>query len=217
MVVLVTGCDTGLGVSKPTLPLEVYYETTLSIYRDLIATWLLASLNSRKWIPKYWVFTLPQDTWTGLLCSGREMIVSCSRFWTCCAKQFNACPLIADHFAVLKGEKKKEKMRSTSPARWLILLWIGMIRVRQIWPPVGTLLYCFAWSSECRRANSSRGRAGRQHPAVMPRHLPQGQTESILHEICTFAPGDPTASLFSLWVEWQVQCTAGTSAMQTWK
>lgn len=51
---------------------------------------------------------MPQDTSTGFLCRGPEMIISCSRRWTCCAKQFNACPLIADHFAVLKKKKKRK-------------------------------------------------------------------------------------------------------------
>lgn len=99
-------------------------------------------------------------------------------------------------------------MRSTSPARWLILLWIWMVRVRQIWPPVGILLYCFVWSSVCRRANSSRGRAGRQQSCSDAQALASGTNRKHLAwnlHFCSLRPN--SISIFSMsWVTNVVYC-----------
>lgn len=78
------------------------------------------------------------------------MIISSSQCWTCCAKQFNACPLIEDHSAVLKGRNRQEK--STSPALLSVSQWIRVIRKMQIRPLAGQLPCCSPGSSVCRMA-----------------------------------------------------------------
>ena len=78
------------------------------------------------------------------------MIVSCSQCRTCCAKQFNARPLTADRFAVLRGRKRQEK--STNPALSSVSQWIRVIRKMQIQPLTGQLPRCSPGSSVCKMA-----------------------------------------------------------------
>lgn len=90
------------------------------------------------------------------------MIISCSQCWTCCLKQFDACPLTAHHLAVLRARKRQEK--STSLALSLTFLWIRVMRKMQICLLPGQLP-----SRELSLQNGQRARLSSRAAAV---HLP---------------------------------------------
>lgn len=130
------------------------------------------------------------------------MIISCSQCWTCCLKQFDACPLTADHLAILRARKRQEKSRSLALSS--VFLRIRVMRKMQICLLPGQLLCCCSpGSSVCRMAKDP-GWAPELLPCtshalrLLPAH-PQGReqnqllhfgTETISHLNCLFSTSD---------------------------